>query len=926
MKDYIEIKGASEHNLKGIDVKIPRNKFVVVTGVSGSGKSSLAFDTLYAEGQRRYVESLSAYARQFLEQMPKPQVESIEGLSPAIAIEQKTTSNNPRSTVGTVTEIYDYLRVLFARVGTPHCWVCGRVIESMTIQQMAQAVLGLEPGSKVIIYAPVITGRKGEYTKLFESLAKDGFVRVRIDGEVYDIEEVPKLDKKKKHSIDVVVDRLVIKEGISQRLVDSIEIACRLSGGILKIGDDKGGETVYSEHYGCPVCNVSYPEISPRMFSFNNPHGACSHCTGLGVLLEIDPDLVVPNPELSLLQGAILPWGSTPGRFATRLIRHLARVLGFNPNTPFKDLDEEVRHAILYGDHIVGPYGYPYEGVIPNLHRKLAETENGEIRSDISRFLSNKSCPECGGARLKKEMLHVRVAGKNIQELTETSVDCLLEFFNNLRLSPKNEEIAGRLIKEIRDRLGFLSSVGIGYLTLSRTAGTLSSGESQRIRLATQIGSALMGVMYILDEPTIGLHQRDNDRLINTLLHLRDLGNTLIVVEHDEDTIRASDYVIDMGPGAGEKGGEIIFQGTPDELMVSDTSLTGRYLSGKLTVHDSKRRRSPGRGCIAIRGARANNLKSVDVEIPIGLFTCVTGVSGSGKSSLVIDTLYPYLTKALTGSRNLPNHVKSIEGVELIDRVINVDQSPIGRTPRSNPATYTGVFTLIRELFTLLPDSKVRGYKPGRFSFNVKGGRCEACQGDGLIKIAMHFLPDVYVVCDHCQGRRFNDETLEIKYKGHSIADVLDMSVRQAFDLFEAVPSIRRKLQTLIDVGMDYIRLGQSATTLSGGEAQRTKLARELSKRSTGRTLYILDEPTTGLHFDDISKLLKVLHHLVDQGNTVLVIEHNMDIIKSSDYLIDLGPEGGYEGGRIVVTGTPEEVVRCEASHTGRFLKKHLES
>jgi len=926
MKDYIEIKGASEHNLKGIDVKIPRNRFVVVTGVSGSGKSSLAFDTLYAEGQRRYVESLSAYARQFLEQMPKPQVESIEGLSPAIAIEQKTTSNNPRSTVGTVTEIYDYLRVLFARVGTPHCWVCGRVIESMTIQQMAQAVLGLEPGSKVIIHAPVITGRKGEYTKLFEGLAKDGFVRVRIDGEVYGIEEVPKLDKKKKHSIDVVVDRLVIKEGVSQRLVDSIEIACRLSGGILKIGDDKGRETVYSEHYGCPVCNVSYPEISPRMFSFNNPHGACSHCTGLGVLLEIDPDLVVPNPELSLMQGAVLPWGSTPGRFATRLIRHLARALGFDPNTPFKDLDEGVKHAILYGDHIQGPYGYPYEGVIPNLGRKLAETENGEIRNDISRFLSNRACPECGGARLKKEMLHVRVAGKNIQEITETSVDCLLEFFGDLRLSPKKEEIAGRLIKEIRDRLGFLSSVGIGYLTLSRTAGTLSSGESQRIRLATQIGSALMGVMYILDEPTIGLHQRDNDRLINTLLHLRDLGNTLIVVEHDEDTIRASDYVIDMGPGAGEKGGEIIFQGTPGELMVSDTSLTGRYLSGKLRVHDSQKRKSPGRGNIAVRGARANNLRNVDIDIPIGLFTCVTGVSGSGKSSLVIDTLYPYLTKALTGSRNLPNNVDSIKGIELIDRVINVDQSPIGRTPRSNPATYTGVFTLIRELFTLLPDAKVRGYKPGRFSFNVKGGRCEACQGDGLIKIAMHFLPDVYVVCDQCQGRRFNDETLEIRYKGHSISDVLDMSVRHALDLFEAVPSIRKKLQTLIDVGMDYIRLGQSATTLSGGEAQRTKLARELSKRSTGRTLYILDEPTTGLHFDDISKLLKVLHHLVDQGNTVMVIEHNMDIIKSSDHLIDLGPEGGYEGGRIVVTGTPEEVARCEASYTGRFLRKHLGS
>jgi excinuclease ABC subunit A len=924
MKDSIEIKGASQHNLKGIDVKIPRNRFVVVTGVSGSGKSSLAFDTLYAEGQRRYVESLSAYARQFLEQMPKPQVDSIEGLSPAIAIEQKTTSNNPRSTVGTVTEIYDYLRVLFARVGTPHCWVCGRVIESMTIQQMAQAVLDLGPGAKVIIYAPVITGRKGEYTKLFESLAKDGFVRVRIDGEVYDIESIPRLDKNKKHSIDVVVDRLVIKEGVSQRLVDSIEIACRLSGGVLKVGDGTGREVVYSENYGCPVCNVSYPEISPRMFSFNNPHGACSHCTGLGVFLEIDPDLVVPNPGLSLMQGAMVPWGASPGRFATRLIRHLARVLDFDPRTPFADLDDKVKHAILYGDGVRGPYGNTYEGVIPNLSRKLSETENGEIRTDISRFLSNRACPECGGARLKKEMLHVRVGGKNIQEITEMSVDCLAEFFDSLKLSPKKQEIAGRLVREIRSRLGFLTSVGLGYLSLARTAGTLSSGESQRIRLATQIGSALMGVMYILDEPTVGLHQRDNDRLISTLMHLRDLGNTLIVVEHDEDTIRASDHVIDMGPGAGEKGGEIIFEGTPEELLASETSLTGRYLSGRLSVHDSRERRKASRGHLRIRGARANNLKAVDADVAIGLFTCITGVSGSGKSSLIIDTLCPYLTRYLARSRSLPHHVDVVEGVELIDRVINVDQSPIGRTPRSNPATYTGVFGLIRELFTMLPDARVRGYKPGRFSFNVRGGRCEACRGDGLIKIAMHFLPDVYVRCDQCQGSRFNDETLEIRYKGHSIADVLAMSVRQAFDLFEAVPSIRRKLQTLVDVGMDYIKLGQSATTLSGGEAQRTKLARELSKRSTGRTLYILDEPTTGLHFEDISKLLKVLHRLVDQGNTVVVIEHNMDIIRSADNIIDLGPEGGYEGGRIVTSGTPEEVAGCEASHTGRFLRRHM--
>ena len=924
MKEFIEIKGASEHNLKGIDVKIPRNRFVVITGVSGSGKSSLAFDTLYAEGQRRYVESLSAYARQFLEQMPKPQVESIEGLSPAIAIEQKTTSNNPRSTVGTVTEIYDYLRVLFARIGTPHCPRCGMVIESMTVQQMAQAVLGMGQGARAVIEAPVVTGRKGEYAKLFESLAKDGFVRVSIDGETYDIEDVPALDKNRKHSIDVVVDRIVVREGVNQRLVDSIEIACRLSGGVLKVRDHKGGETVYSEHYSCPVCNVSLPEISPRMFSFNNPHGACPRCTGLGVLLEVDPELVVPNPGLSLLKGAIAPWGSPPGRFATRLIRHLARLLGFDPETPFEDLDRETRQAILYGNGLSGPWGSPYEGVIPNLRRKLAESEAGEIREDVSRFLDDQPCPECHGARLKPEILSVRIDGKNIDDLTRMSVEALLEHLSALELSPKKREIAARLLKEIRDRLGFLDSVGIGYLALARTAGTLSSGEFQRIRLATQIGSALMGVMYILDEPTIGLHQRDNDRLINTLVHLRNLGNTLIVVEHDEETIRAADHVIDMGPGAGEQGGEVIFSGTPAELVASPASLTGRYLSGKLTVHEREGRRKPARGALVVKGARANNLKGIDVSIPIGLFTCVTGVSGSGKSSLVIDTLYPYLTKKLSRSRNLPHTVDDIRGTELVDRVINVDQSPIGRTPRSNPATYTGVFTLIREIFTLLPDAKVRGYRPGRFSFNVKGGRCEACQGDGLIKIAMHFLPDVYVVCDQCQGRRFNDETLEIRYKGKSIADVLDLSVLQALELFDAVPSIRRKLQTLADVGMDYIRLGQSATTLSGGEAQRTKLSRELSKRSTGRTLYILDEPTTGLHFEDISKLLKVLHHLVDQGNTVLVIEHNMDIIRSADHIVDLGPEGGTGGGTVVATGTPEEVSLAKGSYTGRYLKRLL--
>lgn len=925
MKDFIEIKGASEHNLKDIDVRIPRNRFVVITGVSGSGKSTLAFDTLFAEGQRRYVESLSAYARQFLEQMSKPQVESIEGLSPAIAIEQKTTSNNPRSTVGTVTEIYDYLRVLFARIGRPRCWICGRAIESMTAQQMAQAVLDLGAGRKVILYAPMISNRKGEYAKLFDRLAREGFVRVRVNGELHDIESVPKLDRNKKHTIDVVVDRIVLKEKVMMRLLDSIETTVRLSGGTIIVEDDAGGSHIYSEHYSCPVCNTSFQEISPRMFSFNNPHGACETCHGLGVLMEIDPDLVVPDKKRSLSQGAIVPWGVPPGKFASRMIRHLARNLGFDEDTPFGKLPEDVRRVILYGGPMTDSYYAPFEGVIPNLARRLKETETGDISEDISRFLNNVTCPACKGARLKTEILHVTIGERNIFELTSLSVEDLLGFFRGLKLSPKNQEIGGRLIKEITERLGFLTSVGIGYLTLSRSAGTLSSGESQRIRLATQIGSALMGVMYILDEPTIGLHQRDNERLINTLKHLRDLGNTLIVVEHDEETILSADHVIDMGPGAGEQGGMIVFQGTPQELVKDSASLTGGYLSGRIRIHAPEEPRKPEGRFLRIKGASANNLKDIDVDIPIGLFTCITGVSGSGKSSLIIDTLYPYLNSVLSGSKAVSPHVRAISGLEHLDRVINVDQSPIGRTPRSNPATYTGVFTLIRELFSLLPDAKVRGYKLGRFSFNVKGGRCETCQGDGLIKIEMHFLPDVYVVCDQCQGRRFNDETLEIRYKGRSIADVLDMTVSQAHELFDAVPRIKRKLKTLMDVGMDYIRLGQSATTLSGGEAQRTKLARELSKRSTGRTAYILDEPTTGLHFDDINKLLIVLHRLVDEGNTVIVIEHNMDMIRSADHIIDLGPEGGDEGGSLVAWGSPAEIIRNTASYTGKYLKEYLE-
>ena len=924
MKDFIEIKGASEHNLKGIDVRIPRNRFVVVTGVSGSGKSTLAFDTLYAEGQRRYVESLSAYARQFLEQMPKPQVDSIEGLSPAIAIEQKTTSNNPRSTVGTVTEVYDYLRVLFARTGTPHCWVCGRPIQSMTIQQMAQSVMDIGPGSRIMLLAPVVTGRKGEYAKLLDKLSREGFVRVRINGEFFDLEDVPKLDKNRKHTIEVVIDRVVLKDGVVSRLIDSIEMACRLSGGTLAVVDDKDGYTVYSEHHGCPVCNTSLPEISPRMFSFNNPHGACGNCHGLGVLIEIDPDLVVPDGDRSMARGAIAPWGVPPGKFAARMVTYLARNLRFDEDAPFHDLPEDVKRTILYGGPMKDQYSAPFEGVIPNLTRRMKESDTGDISDEISRFLNTITCPMCSGARLKKELLHVTIGSKNIFELTTLSVDDLMGFFDGLRFDRKAEEIASRLVKEIMDRLGFLSSVGIGYLTLSRSAGSLSSGEFQRIRLATQIGSALMGVMYILDEPTIGLHQRDNERLIGTLKRLRDLGNTLIVVEHDEDTILSADHVIDMGPGAGEQGGRVVFQGDPDALVSDSSSLTGRYLSGRLRIHAPGHRRRPRAGCLGISGARANNLKGISVKIPLGLFTCVTGVSGSGKSSLIIDTLYPFLTGVLSSQRvqNLP--VKAVTGIENIDRVINVDQSPIGRTPRSNPATYTGVFTLIRELFSQLPDAKVRGYRPGRFSFNVRGGRCEACQGDGLIKIEMHFLPDVYVMCDQCQGKRFNEETLDIRYKGNSIADVLDMTVSQAYELFDAVPKIKRKLKTLIDVGMDYIRLGQSATTLSGGEAQRTKLARELSKRASGRTVYILDEPTTGLHFDDINKLLIVLHRLVDEGNTVIVIEHNMDIICSADHVIDLGPEGGDGGGNVVAAGSPDEVAKVRASYTGRFLKKHL--
>ncbi len=927
MKDYIEIKGASEHNLKGIDVSIPRNRLVVITGVSGSGKSSLAFDTLYAEGQRRYVESLSAYARQFLEQMPKPSVESIEGLSPAIAIDQKATSRNPRSTVGTVTEIYDYLRLMFARIGRPYCWNCGRPIESMTVQRIADAVMAKAQGDnvRVIVYAPVVKDRKGEYHKLFEDLAGDGFVRIRVDGETYDIEDVPPLKKYQNHTIDVIVDRIVIRHGVMPRLVDSLETATGLGHGIVKVGFVGGEEEVFSEKNSCPVCGISYPEISPRFFSFNSPHGACPTCGGLGMLLEVDPDLVIPDKRLSLIEGAIAPWGVPPNRFARRLIRHIARKMNFDPGTPFMDLDADLQHAILYGGTGRNSYSYRFSGVIPNLMKRMKDPDSAETgRYSISKYLTTRPCPTCNGARLRKEALHVLVGSKNIYDITRLTVDDVLIFFEDLNLTDKERHIADRVIREIVQRARFLKSVGLGYLSLDRGASTLSSGESQRIRLATQIGSALTGVMYVLDEPTVGLHQRDNMRLIDTLKHLRDIGNTVIVVEHDEKTIMNADHVLDLGPGAGEGGGHLVFEGRPDELRECDESITGKYLSGELEIEVPGTRKKPKNGFISVKGASANNLKSIDVNIPLGLFTCVTGVSGSGKSTLVVDTLYPYVNKYLDGSKPIGLKVKEIKGLERIDRVINIDQSPIGRTPRSNPATYTNVFTYIRELFALLPDARMRGYKPGRFSFNIKGGRCEACKGEGMIKVEMHFLPDIYVRCDQCKGSRYNRETLDIRYKGMSIADVLDMTVAQAYELFEAVPRIRRKLETLIDVGMDYIKLGQSATTLSGGEAQRVKLSRELSKKATGKTLYILDEPTTGLHFDDINKLLKVLRRLVDQGNTVVVIEHNMDVIKYADYIIDLGPEGGDAGGRVVACGSPEDVARTPNSYTGAFLKPYL--
>ncbi len=935
MVDKIIIKRACEHNLKCIDVEIPRDRLVVITGVSGSGKSTLAFDTIYAEGQRRYVESLSAYARQFLEQMNKPDVESIEGLSPAISIEQKTTSKNPRSTVGTVTEIYDYLRLLYTRVGRVHCPQCDREIASQTIEQMVDRVMKTPPGSRLLVLAPIVRGRKGEYRKELRQLQAEGFVRVRIDGTMYELgEEVP-LDKNKKHTIEIVVDRLVMKPGIAGRLADSLETALRLADGIVRVEVPAGDSELFSEQHACVECGISLPEIAPRMFSFNNPYGACPDCSGLGTRMYFDADMVVPNRGLSLREGAIVPWSTRTGFYYQQVLEALADHYGFEIRTPFDQLPERVQHILLHGSgkeqvrffydqgnqrHF---YDKPFEGVIPNLERRLRETDSDATREKLEPFMNVMPCPTCKGARLKKESLCIRVGGLNIQQVCAQSVTEAARFFVDLKLRKKEAEIARRVLKEVRQRLSFLENVGLDYLTLDRTAGTLSGGEGQRIRLATQIGSSLVGVLYILDEPSIGLHQRDNRRLLETLKQLRDLGNTVLVVEHDEETILEADHVIDMGPRAGVHGGQIVAQGTPGQVIDDPASLTGDYLSGRRTIPLPTQRRQ-AKGHLSIRGASANNLQDLDVDIPLGVMTCVTGVSGSGKSTLILDTLYKALAQRLYRTRERSGKVASITGLEQLDKVIDIDQSPIGRTPRSNPATYTGLFTDIRDIFARLPEAKLRGYKPGRFSFNVKGGRCEACRGDGLLRIEMHFLPDVYVQCEVCKGARYNRETLEVKYKGKTIAEVLDMTANQGAEFMANIPRVKRKLETLRDVGLGYIKLGQSATTLSGGEAQRVKLARELGKRATGRTIYILDEPTTGLHFYDINKLLGVLSRLVDNGNSVVIIEHNLDVIKTADHLIDLGPEGGSRGGEIIVVGTPEEVARCSASHTGRYLRPYL--
>ena len=939
-RQYIKIRGANEHNLKNVDVDIPRDKLVVLTGLSGSGKSSLAFDTIYAEGQRRYMESLSSYARQFLGQMEKPDVESIEGLSPAISIDQKSTNRNPRSTVGTVTEIYDYFRLLYARAGIPHCPKCGREIKKQTVDQMVEQVMAFPERTKIQLLAPVVRGRKGTHVKLLERARKSGYVRVRIDGNMYELSEEIKLDKNIKHNIEIVVDRLVVKEGIEQRLTDSIENVLNLAEGLMTV-DVIGGEPVqFSESFSCPDCGISIEEIEPRSFSFNNPFGACPECFGLGYKMEFDEDLMIPDKRLSISEGAItvMGWQSCTDKksFTYAILDALSKEYGFSLDTPFEDYPKEVHDVLIHGTNGKevkvyykgqrgeGVYDVAFEGLIRNVERRYRETSSETMKAEYEEFMNITPCSACKGQRLKPGALAVTVGDKNISELTGMSIEKLQTFLKELKLSNQQLLIGGQILKEINSRIQFLMDVGLNYLTLGRSTGTLSGGEAQRIRLATQIGSGLVGVAYILDEPSIGLHQRDNDKLLGTLKHLRDLGNSVIVVEHDEDTMREADFIVDIGPGAGEHGGEVVATGNAEEIMQNENYVTGAYLSGRIRIPVPEVRRKPT-GWLKVLGAQENNLKNIDVKFPLGVMTCVTGVSGSGKSSLVNQILYKRLARDLNRARTIPGRHKGIEGLEQLDKVINIDQSPIGRTPRSNPATYTGVFDLIRDLFAATPDAKARGYKKGRFSFNVKGGRCEACSGDGIIKIEMHFLPDVYVPCEVCKGRRYNRETLEVKYKGKNIYDVLDMTVEEAMHFFENVPSIHRKMETLYDVGLSYIRLGQPSTTLSGGEAQRIKLATELSKRSTGKTIYILDEPTTGLHFADVHKLTEILHRLTEDGNTVIVIEHNLDVIKTADYIIDIGPEGGDKGGTVIAEGTPEEVAESPVSYTGKYIKPMLE-
>ena len=938
MANMISIRGARVHNLKNVSLDIPRDSLVVFTGLSGSGKSSLAFDTIYAEGQRRYVESLSSYARMFLGQMDKPDVDYIGGLSPAISIDQKTTSKNPRSTVGTVTEIHDYLRLLYSRIGIPHCPVCGREIRQQTVDQIVDQILRNPERSRIQILAPVVRARKGEHTKLLEDFARQGYVRARIDGEIYELSELPKINKNQKHTIEIVVDRLVLREGIETRLTDSLETAMRLSGGLVVASVQDVGDTLFSQNYACPDCNVSIEELTPRMFSFNNPYGACPTCSGLGVLMKIDPALVIPDPSKSLNEGAIHVTGWNSGDSDSMLqmyLQAMAEKYGFSLDQPISEIPKDALDKLLYGtrgeklkisysrESGSGTFAAPFEGIVTSLERRYRETSSDSMKAMYETLMSHASCPECGGQRLKREVLAVTIGGMNIAQFSDLSVSAARQFLKNLQLTEKEAFIARQILKEIDSRLQFLEDVGLSYLTLSRSAGTLSGGEAQRIRLATQIGSSLVGVLYILDEPSIGLHQRDNEKLLNTLKNLRDLGNTLVVVEHDEDTMRAADYIVDVGPGAGVNGGEIVAAGTCEEIMNNPASLTGAYLSGRRKVPTPDFRRKPT-GWITVKNARANNLKGIDVRFPLGVITCVTGVSGSGKSSLVNEILFKALSRDLNRSRQRPGPHDGIEGIEQLDKIIAIDQSPIGRTPRSNPATYTGVFDLIRELFATTPDAKARGYKANRFSFNVKGGRCEACSGDGIVKIEMHFLSDVYVPCEVCKGKRYNRETLEVRYKGKNIYEVLDMTIQEALEFFSALPKIATKLQTMVDVGLGYVKLGQPSTELSGGEAQRIKLATELARRATGRTVYVLDEPTTGLHMADVERLNQMLERLADAGNTLVVIEHNLDVIKIADHIIDLGPEGGSGGGTIVAEGTPEEIALCPESYTGQFLKKML--